>query len=131
MNIAQPILHYFFHFGFPLLIAFLFFKKDWKKVYLLFLATMLIDLDHLFATPIFEANRCSINFHFLHSFYAVPFYIAMLFFRRTIRLLGMGLLWHLVTDTIDCVLMYGRCAECLETSPALSLLQTICSIFGC
>jgi hypothetical protein len=53
--------HYFYtliHF-----IAFIFFRKEWKKAYLILIATMLIDLDHLLVEPIFETNRCSINFH--------------------------------------------------------------------
>lgn len=57
----QAFVHYFLHFGFPLVIAYVFFKKDWKKAYLILLATMLVDLDHLLADPIFAANRCSIN----------------------------------------------------------------------
>jgi hypothetical protein len=35
-----------------------------EKAYLILIATMLIDLDHLLVEPIFETNRCSINFHF-------------------------------------------------------------------
>jgi hypothetical protein len=59
-------IHYSFHFLVPLLITFLFFRENWKKIYLIFLMSMLIDLDHLLATPIFKADRCSINFHPLH-----------------------------------------------------------------
>jgi hypothetical protein len=42
-------------------IAFIFFKKNGKILFNS--ATMLIDLDHLLVEPIFETNRCSINFH--------------------------------------------------------------------
>jgi hypothetical protein len=63
----QTIIHYFLHFGFPFFIAYLGFRKDWKKVYLILLATMLVDIDHLLASPIFEAHRCSIQFHPLHT----------------------------------------------------------------
>jgi hypothetical protein len=76
----QPILHYFLHFGAPFFIAFLFFRKDWKRVYVILLATMLVDLDHLVASPIFAPNRCSINFHPLHTYWAMLVYVALLFF---------------------------------------------------
>lgn len=65
---------------------------------------MLIDLDHLLATPIFNPNRCSINFHPLHSYYAMAIYVLLLFFKKT-RLLGIGLLIHLFADAVDCLMM--------------------------
>ncbi|CAM1366869.1 DUF6122 family protein [Tenacibaculum xiamenense] len=98
-------IHYFLHFIAPLVIALIFFKKEWKKVYLIFLATMLVDLDHLLATPIFQSNRCSINFHPLHTFYAIGFYIILLFLKRPYIFIGLGLLFHMLTDHIDCLLM--------------------------
>ena len=57
------LLHYSFHFLVPIAIALIFFKKKWLQVYLIFIGTMFIDLDHLLANPIFDPNRCSINFH--------------------------------------------------------------------
>ncbi|MCB0425990.1 MAG: hypothetical protein KDD16_01555 [Mangrovimonas sp.] len=101
----RPFIHYFLHFGFPLLIALIFFGKDWKKVYVVFLATMLVDLDHLFATPIFQADRCSINFHPLHTYYAMAVYVVLLFLKKPFNLIGLGLVFHMVTDWIDCLLM--------------------------
>jgi hypothetical protein len=50
-------------------------EKEWKKAYLILIATMLIDLDHLLVEPIFETNRCSINFHLLHTYYAMLIYL--------------------------------------------------------
>ena len=67
------------------------------------LATMLIDLDHLLANPIFDADRCSINFHPLHTYYMLIVYIALLFFKKT-RIIGVGILLHLLADLIDCFL---------------------------
>ena len=32
------------------------------------MATMLVDLDHLFADPIYDPDRCSIGFHPLHQY---------------------------------------------------------------
>lgn len=66
------------------------------------LATMLIDLDHLLADPIFDSNRCSINFHPLHSYWALAIYIGMLFFKKT-RIVAVGLVFHLLTDFVDCL----------------------------
>lgn len=99
------LIHYFLHFGAPFFIAFFFFNKEWKKVYLIFLGTMLIDLDHLLATPIFQSNRCSIQFHPLHTYYAVILYLILLFFKKPYRLIGLGLLFHIFTDYVDCLLM--------------------------
>jgi hypothetical protein len=101
----QTFIHYFLHFGFPAVIAYVFFKSLWKKAYLILIATMLVDLDHLLATPIFMANRCSINFHPLHTYYAMVFYVVLLFFPRPYRIIGIGLLFHMLTDYIDCLLM--------------------------
>lgn len=101
----QAFIHYFLHFGAPLIIALVFFRKDWKKVYLILLATMLVDLDHLLANPIFMADRCSINFHPLHTYYAMGIYAVMLFMKRPFNIIGIGLLFHMLTDYIDCLMM--------------------------
>ena len=97
----QSILHYGFHFLFPALIAWVFFRKEWKKAYLIMLATMLVDLDHLLANPIFDPSRCSIGFHPLHSYYAILIYIALLLFPKS-RIIAIGLLLHMITDYLDC-----------------------------
>lgn len=99
----QPILHYGIHFGLPLIIAILFFKPNWKMAYLLMALGILIDIDHLLATPIFDANRCSINFHPLHSYYALAAYIVMAFYKKT-RLIGIGLCIHILADVVDCAM---------------------------
>ena len=67
------------------------------------LLTMLIDADHLLATPIFSSARCSIGFHPLHSvpfLYLYPILIAV----KPLRLIGVGLTLHIITDSIDCYL---------------------------
>lgn len=89
------------HFLVPGIIAYVFFRNKWKLVWLVFIATMLVDLDHLFATPLFDTNRCSINFHPLHSYVAIAFYFILLFFNKT-RIVAIGLLFHMLTDFIDC-----------------------------
>ena len=101
---TQFFIHYSLHFIFPLLIAFVFFRKDWKKVYLMMLLTMVVDLDHLIANPIYQEDRCSINFHPLHTYYAIAVYIILIFFRKPLNIIGIGLLLHMLTDFIDCLL---------------------------
>lgn len=123
----RSLLHYFLHFGFPLIIAYLFFRKEWKKAYLIFLCTMLVDLDHLFAIPIFESNRCSINFHPLHTYYAMTVYVLLLFFRKPFNLIGIGLLFHMLTDLIDCLMMFAQCSGCYLEAPSYKLLKFISS----
>src|SRR5690554_1642333 len=97
----QTLVHYSLHFLVPGLIAFVFFRDQWVKAWLILLATMLIDLDHLLADPIFDPNRCSINFHPLHTYWALAVYIVLLFFKKT-RIIAIGLVFHLLTDYIDC-----------------------------
>lgn len=65
---------------------------------------MLIDLDHLLATPIFSPGRCSINFHPLHSYWAIAVYVLLLIPKKT-RLIGLGLVIHIIADTVDCSMM--------------------------
>lgn len=98
----QLIVHYSLHFIFPVGVARLFFPEQWKKVSLIFWATMLVDLDHLLADPIFDPDRCSIGFHPLHSYWAIAVY-AILLFPRATRIVALGLLMHMVTDWQDCL----------------------------
>ena len=65
------------------------------------LATMLVDLDHLFATPIFDPGRCGIGFHPLHSEFAIAAYFVGLFIPK-VRIVALGLLFHMLTDWQDC-----------------------------
>lgn len=102
-EIIQSIIHYGLHFIAPGIIAYIFFKKYWKRAYGIMLLTMLVDIDHLFANPIFDPERCSVGFHFLHSYPAIGVY-AMLFAIPKTRIIGLGLLFHILTDYIDCLL---------------------------
>jgi hypothetical protein len=101
----QSIIHYSLHFLFPGLIAYLFFRKEWKKAYFIFLATMLVDLDHFLANPIFQANRCSIGFHPLHSYLAILIYFSALVFPKPYFYIALGLIFHMATDFLDCMCM--------------------------
>jgi hypothetical protein len=100
---AKFIIHYSLHFLFPLLLCLVFFKTKWRTAYFIFLASMLVDIDHLLANPIFAENRCSINFHPLHTYYAIGIYFVGLLFKKT-RILAIALVFHMLTDFIDCYL---------------------------
>jgi len=102
MEILRFISHYGMHFLIPGLIAYFFFKDNWKKVWLIFTLTMLVDLDHLLANPLFDATRCSINYHPLHSYYAITVYSLLLISPKT-RIVAIGLLFHMFTDFVDCL----------------------------
>ena len=125
----QTLIHYFFHFGMPLIVAYVFFRNDYKRVYLILLATMLVDLDHLLATPIFSPNRCSINFHPLHSYYAMAVYVAMLVLPKPYRVIGLGLLLHMLTDLNDCVMTYTQIPQALDDAPARELVIWLANRF--
>lgn len=124
----QTVVHYSLHLIFPAFIALFFFKKDWKKVYLIFLLTMLVDLDHLLATPIFEANRCSLGFHYLHSYYSIVIYVIFLFFRKPFNIIGIGLLFHMFTDLVDCMIMFDQCNDCFMSSPIYEYMLKLSQI---
>ncbi|WP_245201476.1 DUF6122 family protein [Saonia flava] len=97
-------IHYGIHFLVPIAIGFLFFKENRTRVILILLLGILIDLDHLLATPIFDPGRCSINFHPLHSYWIIPLSFLFLFFKKT-RILGLALTIHILADQADCWLL--------------------------
>jgi hypothetical protein len=94
-------LHLLLHGLVPGVVAWLFFRSRWRKAWLIMLATMVVDLDHLFANPIYDPNRCSIGFHPLHTWPALAIYAVLALTPRT-RLIGLGLVIHMVLDGIDC-----------------------------
>lgn len=100
----QTTVHYGIHILVPLFVAFFFFKSKWKLVFFVMMLTFIIDVDHLLANPIFDPTRCSINFHPLHSYFAIVVYVLLLI-PKTTRLLGLGLCIHIVADYADCLLM--------------------------
>jgi hypothetical protein len=100
----QQLIHYGFHLLVPGLVAYIFFRSNWKVAWLIMIATMLVDLDHLLADPVFQANRCSINFHPLHSYIAIGVYFIMTLFKK-LRIIGIGLIVHMMADYLDCLWM--------------------------
>ena len=93
--------HILLHFLAPAVVAVLVYKKKFVKVWFLMIATMIVDLDHLLAVPIYDPNRCSIGFHPLHSYIAIGIYIMMLFLPK-VRIIAVGLLIHMALDFFDC-----------------------------
>lgn len=100
----KPLVHYGCHLLIPLAIVLLFYRQQWKVAYITMLAAFLIDLDHLLVTPIFDTNRCSIGYHPLHSYFAILFYIFSLI-PKTSRLVALGLVIHIVSDYVDCLML--------------------------
>jgi hypothetical protein len=100
----RPLLHLLLHFLLPAAVARAFFKSQWQKAWLVMLLTMIVDLDHLLASPIYDPDRCGIGFHPLHTWPAIGVYVALAFFGKT-RLVGLGLVLHMVLDISDCVWM--------------------------
>jgi hypothetical protein len=105
MTLAS-IVHLVLHAAIPGAVAWLFFRTRWRRAWLVMLATMLVDLDHLLADPVYDPNRCGIGFHPLHTAPAIAGY-AVLTLLRPIRLIGVGLLIHMALDLADCGVIAG------------------------
>ena len=113
------MIHIVLHFIVPLIVAFTFYHSRWQNATVIMIATLLVDLDHLLADPIYDPSRCSIGFHPLHTAPAIIIYVLMFAlpfvfrrkaerqgFRSSARLLhlaGLGLLIHMALDWIDCM----------------------------
>ena len=80
-------------------------KTDIKRIFILVISSNLIDWDHLLANPIYDPNRCSINFHPLHSWYMFPIYFLGSLWKNY-RYLFFGVILHLVLDGIDCLVYF-------------------------
>ena len=98
------LLHLGLHVAVPGGAALLFFRANWKRAWLIMFSTMLVDLDHLLADPIYDPERCGIGFHPLHSYPAIGAY-ALLLIPRMTRLIATGLVIHMALDALDCVSM--------------------------
>ncbi len=66
------------------------------------MATMLVDIDHLLADPIYDPSRCSIGFHPLHHPLLFIVYGGLIAFPK-VRFVGVGLIIHMFLDAIDCL----------------------------
>lgn len=87
---------------------------------MIMIATMLVDVDHLLADPIYDPNRCSIGFHPLHTWPTIVIYVGLFLVplimsrrqagdnlkvaMRMSHLIGLGLLIHMILDGLDCLM---------------------------
>ena len=118
------MLHIALHFILPLLVAVIMHRKHWRHSWFWMLTAFVIDVDHLLADPIYDAARCSIGFHPLHSAPAMVFFaVALLLitflpvlvpdkphtragwplYRLRLQLFLAGVGIHLALDALDCV----------------------------
>lgn len=111
LTLLKLLAHYGLHLVAPYFLAALWPQRSRLRVYLLLLATMMIDLDHLLVRPIFDPERCSVGFHLLHSWPFVLLYalLCVLPYERLgwpwcLRVLGVGLCLHIFTDWQDFIL---------------------------
>jgi hypothetical protein len=102
----RAIFHLCLHFLLPAAVAKKFYAERWQRAWLVMMATMLVDLDHLLADPLYAPDRCSIGFHPLHTAWPVLIYLLLCFWSKT-RWVGIGLVIHMVLDGIDCWMMFS------------------------
>jgi hypothetical protein len=90
------------HFAVPALLVVVRYRNRWWQSYLLLMLGMIVDVDHLLANPVYDPLRCSMGFHPLHTWPFVLVYIVLSLVQRT-RLIGIGLVIHMLLDTADCL----------------------------
>jgi hypothetical protein len=101
----RVVIHFAIHLLAPGLLARLAFKPRWLSAWALMMVMMIVDVDHLFADPIYDPNRCSVGFHPLHSWPAIGGYTVLLLLPLA-RVPAAGLLVHMGTDSLDCLWMH-------------------------
>ncbi|MGI9265413.1 MAG: DUF6122 family protein, partial [Gammaproteobacteria bacterium] len=102
--LTRATIHLVLHFLVPGVIAFVFFRKRFLIAWSVMCATMLVDVDHFLADPVYDPMRCSIGFHPLHQYPAIAAYAVAAFWPR-LRLVAAGLLVHMALDALDCFWM--------------------------
>ena len=114
------MLHGFLHLLVPLFVALVLYRPEAARAAIILVATSAVDFDHLLADPVYDAARCSIGFHPLHSVLAISVYFLLFAIPlvrakrfgvsglrsswRVAHLIGLGLLIHMVLDWGDCIL---------------------------
>lgn len=100
------MIHILLHFLIPAIVVALFFRREWKWAYFIMISTMLVDIDHLLANPVYDPGRCSICFHPLHGFLPIALYFSLCFIPK-LRYVGIGLVIHMALDSLDCFMTNG------------------------
>ena len=119
----RPVMHIISHGVVPAGIAYIIKpKNEWKNTALTYLSANVVDLDHLLAQPVYDPERCGINFHPLHSEYAL-FGYGHFALNPLTKDLGTGLLIHMGLDYIDCELMKQHEAIQTDTFNEYTLLH--------
>lgn len=121
------IIHLLLHFIVPAVFAYILASRlrlSAPFIFVILIGTMVVDIDHLLATPIYDPGRCSVGFHPLHTVYPIIVYMLMLLFpyitklmkinhplvlklKHYIGLIGLGLIIHMALDSIDCQFTNG------------------------
>ena len=97
------MIHLLLHVMVPAGAAYYFFyRANWLKAWAMMAAGIILDIDHFFAVPIYDPDRCSIGFHFLHTYWAIALYFALLIIPK-IRVLAIGFLIHMSLDYLACL----------------------------
>jgi hypothetical protein len=104
MPMLRPVLHILLHVLVPGLVARVGWREQWRRAWVVMVATMVVDLDHLLADPLYDPDRCSIGFHPLHTWPAWIAYALLCVHPKT-RWVGVGLVIHMLLDALDCVWM--------------------------
>ena len=101
----RPFIHLALHFIVPILVAIRFYADRWRSAFAVMLGAFVIDLDHLLADPIYDPSRCGVGFHPLHSDAALAVYLLLVVIPGAprLRLIGLGLIIHVLLDGVDCV----------------------------
>ena len=111
--------HIVLHLLVPVAVAAACYRPESRRAGLIMLATMVVDVDHLLADPIYDPQRCSIGFHPLHAWPAIAICLAVFLSALVVRhvkgrrddrrywtteVITLGLLIHMALDAADCVL---------------------------
>lgn len=112
------MIHIALHLVVPVVVALVFYSGDWRRAAWIMVVTMVVDVDHLLADPIYDPERCSIGFHPLHTAPAIAVYAALFVLPlvarrkagcpeshprgRVLQWIGLGLLVHMGLDGVDC-----------------------------
>jgi len=99
---VRPLVHLALHVPVPGAVAKIAYPDRWRVVWMVMVATMVVDLDHLLADPVYDPQRCGLGSHPLHTYPAIAVYAVLTLILST-RIVALGLVIHMMLDGIDCV----------------------------